>query len=208
MTDMQPTAVAAPIHLPPGSPSSAGFFDDLDALKLSLEDSGLAGAPEVVNLIPVRKPLKHEYFRIRPGDENCFTTMIYEDRETREYYFVAPVVIPLLRTVADLSVVSLVQFITKQGVLGIFPLKLATDSTARSGWYDTAMAAADLAKKSWVRMKADMALGGYRVYRAESDLGEPEWPETPFNELLDIAFRDRVIMDENHPVFNKLRGRI
>ncbi len=207
-TSTQPTAMATTITLPPTNTASAGIFDDLEALKLSLEDTGLAGATEVLNLVPVRKPLKHEYFRIRPGEENCFTTVLYEDKETREHYFVAPAAIPHLRAVADVSVVSLVQFVTKQGVSGIFPLKIGTDSTVRSGWFATAMAAADLAKKHWVRLKADMSLGGYRVYKAEGDLGEPEWPDTPFNELLDIAFRDRVIADESHPVFNKLRGRI
>jgi hypothetical protein len=53
-----------------------------------------------------------------------------------------------------------------------------------------------------------MALSGYRVFSATGNLGEPEWPNTPFNELLDIAFKDRVIASEDHPVFNKLLGRI
>lgn len=207
-TSFQPTSMAATIQLASPAPGAAGIFDDLDALKLSLEDTGLAGASEVLQLVPVRKPQKHEYFRIRAGDEYCFTTVLYEDKATREHYFVAPAMIPLLRAVADVSVVSLVQFMTKQNVFGIFPLKVATDSTARSAWYDTAMAAAELAKKHWVRLKADMALGGYRIYQAEGDLGEPEWPDTPFNELLDLAFKDRVISSEDHPVFNKLRGRI
>lgn len=204
----QPTVMAASVKLSPPTSSVAGIFDDLNALKLSLEDAGLAGATEVISLVPVRKPLKHEYFRVRPGEEFCFTTVLYEDRETRESYFVVPSVIPKLGSITDLSIVSLHQFLTKQGVVGILPLKVPKDSNAGSGWLTTAMAAAELAKKQWVRMKADMALGGYRIYQAEGDLGEPEWPETPFNEMLDVAFRDRVITDDSHPVFNKLRGRI
>ena len=47
---------------------------------------------------------------------------------------------------------------TKQKVLGILPLRIASDSTARIGWQDTALAAAELAKTSWVRMQADMGL--------------------------------------------------
>jgi hypothetical protein len=204
----QPTAMAATIKLPETPSGAPGVFDDLEALKLSLEDAGLAGSTELLMRVPVRKPMKHEYFRVRPGEENCFTTILYEDRETRENYFVTPAMIPILRAISDVAVVSLVQFMTKQKVLGIFPLKLATDSTMRNGWQDTAMLAAQMAKSKWIRMQADMALSGYRVFSATGNLGEPEWPNTPFNELLDIAFKDRVIASEDHPVFNKLLGRI
>jgi len=57
-------------------------------------------------------------------------------------------------------------------------------------------------------MQADMALAGYRLLKAKGDLGEPEWPSIPFNELLDVAFKERVISTEDHPVFNKLLGRL
>jgi len=208
-TSIQPTAQAAAINLAPTASSPEGFFADMDALKLSFEDAGLTDVTEEVLMrVPVRKPMKHEYFRVRPGVENCFTTMVYEDKQTREFYFVAPAMISKLRMIGDVSVATLVQFMTKQKVLGIFPLKIGTDSNVRTGWQDTALAAADLAKTSWVRMQADMALAGYRVMKAKGELGEPEWPAVPFNELLDIAFKDRVIASEDHPIFNKLLGRI
>jgi hypothetical protein len=171
----QPTAQAATIQLTPAASSPEGFFNDLEALKLSLEDSGLTDVTEEMLLrVPVRKPMKHEYFRVRAGVENCFTTILYEDKETRENYFVAPSMISKLRGVGDVFVATLVQFMTKQKVLGIFPLKIGTDSLVRSGWQDTALAAADLAKTNWIRMQADMALAGYRVLKAKGDLGEPE----------------------------------
>jgi hypothetical protein len=199
--------MAAAIKLPNPTPGAPGIFDNLDALKVSLEKAGLAGSMEVLARVPVRKPTRQEYFRVRPGEENSFTTVIYEDRQTRESYFVAPAMISLLRAMADVSVVTLVQFRTRQNVLGIFPLKLATDTTAENGWQTTAMAAAHMAKTKWVRMQADMALGGYRIFTAEGQLSEPDWPETPFNELLDIAFKDRVIASEDHPMLNKILGR-
>ena len=203
-----PTAMAATVKLPDPAPGAQGIFDNLEALKISLEHAGLAGSTEVLARIPVRKPMRHEYFRVHPGDENCFTTVLYEDRETRENYFIAPTMLPLLRAVTDVAITTLVPFITKQKVLGIFPLKLSTDATVQSGWQSTAMAAAQTAKSKWVRMQADMGLGGYRIFAAEGQLGEPAWPETPFNELLDIAFKDRVIASEDHPMLNKILGRL
>ncbi|WP_342736260.1 hypothetical protein [Bradyrhizobium sp. B117] len=204
----KPTETAATIELPKLNSGATGFFDDLEALKLSQEEMGIQGANEILTRIPVRKPQKHEYFRVRPGDENCFTAVLYEDRETREYYFVAPKMLPLLRAVTDVSVATLVPFITKQKVVGIFPLKLSGDATAQGGWQTTAMRAAHLAKTQWIRIQADMGLSGYRIYAAEGQLGEPKWPAEPFNELLDLAFKDRVISNQDHPMFNKILGRI
>jgi len=208
-TPTQPSAAAAVVQPPTTTSNPQGFFDDMEGLKLSLEDAGLSDhTEEVLMRVPVRKPLKHEHFRVRAGAEHTFTTVLYEDRETREFYFVAPAMISKLRAITDVFVAVLVQFMTKQKVLGIFPLKIGSDSTARSGWQDTALTAAELAKTSWVRMQADMALAGYRVMKAKGDLGEPDWPSIPFNELLDVAFKDRVIASEDHPVFNKLLGRL
>lgn len=205
-----PTAAAARATVTSPALSSTSIFADLDTLKLSLDSAGLAGAAEVLMHVPVRKPSRNEFFRVRPGAENSFTAILYEDQNDkgREYYFVTPAMIPLLRQLTTLAVISLVPFCTKQKVLGIFPLKLPTDSVSNNDWMSTAMAAAELAKTRWVRIQADMSLGANRIFAAESDLGEPVWPDKPFNELLDLAFRSRVIDRDDHPIVNKLSGRV
>ena len=58
----------------------------------------------------------------------------------------------------------------------------------------------------WVRIKANMSLGAYEIFSAESVMQDPTWPELPFNELLRIAFRDRIISSADHPVVKRLRG--
>ena len=203
-----PTSMAATFKAPEPTAGPVGIFENLDLLKLSQEEAGIGGSTEILTRVPVRKPQRHEYFRVRPGEENCFTAALYEDRETREYYFVTPKMLPLLRAAADVSVATLVQFVTRQKVVGIFPLKLATDSAVQAGWQKTTMMAAQLARSKWVRIQADMALGGYRIFSAEGQLGEPEWPAMPFNEVLDLAFKDRVIDTADHAMFNKILGRI
>ena len=55
---------------------------------------------------------------------------------------------------------------------------------------------------------ADKGLGAYRVRQAEGSLSEPRWPTKTFNELLTIAFADRIIMTEDHPVVRRLRGLV
>ena len=45
-------------------------------------------------------------------------------------------------------------------------------------------------------------------FEAQGELSEPEWPKKSFKELVEIAFRGRVIDRDDHPVINRLRGRV
>jgi hypothetical protein len=65
-----------------------------------------------------------------------------------------------------------------------------------------------MAMKAWVRLAANMSLGGYDVYQATGDIPEPEWPELSFQEILGIAFKGKLICDLNHPAIRRLRGEI
>jgi hypothetical protein len=58
----------------------------------------------------------------------------------------------------------------------------------------------------WVRIKANRDLGAYETWEAESVMAEPVWPELSFQQLIKIAFRDRIIADIDHPVIKRLRG--
>ena len=39
-------------------------------------------------------------------------------------------------------------------------------------------------------------------------VAEPVWPDTTFQEIIDIGFRDKKISDLGHPVLKRLRGEI
>jgi hypothetical protein len=60
--------------------------------------------------------------------------------------------------------------------------------------------------RRWVRVKANMSLGAYEIFEAEASIPDPEWPDVPFQELLRIGFRDRLIDRLDHPVIKRLRG--
>jgi hypothetical protein len=52
-------------------------------------------------------------------------------------------------------------------------------------------------------------LGGYELFRAKGDLGEPKWPEgKTFRDLIEIAFRQHLIDREDHPVIRELAGEM
>ena len=42
---------------------------------------------------------------------------------------------------------------------------------------------------------------------AQTQLAEPEWPDTSFQELVQIAFRERLIQSPDYPVVTQLLGR-
>jgi hypothetical protein len=95
--------------------------------------------------------------------------------------------------------------ITRQGVVFLWPVKLPTDGR-QSTWHTSAAEAAEKAMDHWVRVSSNMRLGAYEVALATATLPEPDWPSLAPDEILQIAFRDRVIDREDHPVVRRLRG--
>jgi hypothetical protein len=60
--------------------------------------------------------------------------------------------------------------------------------------------------EKWVRVTANMSLGAYEIWEAVGNLPEPEWPQLSFQDILKIAFRDRIVDRPDHPLIMKLRG--
>jgi hypothetical protein len=60
----------------------------------------------------------------------------------------------------------------------------------------------------WLRIKANMHMGGYDVYEADGALPEPEWPDHTIEPLIEVAFRGKIITSLDHPVVQTLLGRI
>ena len=60
---------------------------------------------------------------------------------------------------------------------------------------------------SWVRVKANMNIGAYDIFRAETAISDPVWPEEGFWDLIKVAFRDHLITTLDHPVIKRLRGQ-
>jgi hypothetical protein len=180
------------------------IFADLEALRLSTDDAaGLTGTRERLLHVPVGNPNRHAFFRIHPDPAMSLVTTIFEDKAARETFFVVPEMRGVL--LGETKPVWLAIAITAQGVVLMFPISLPTDGRTNP-WLETKRQAAELAKTRWVRMVADMQLGAYRIFEAEGELPDPVWPEQSFRELLEIAFKGRIIDHEDHPVVRRLRG--
>jgi hypothetical protein len=185
------------------------IFENLDAIRLP-PGGAIAGVAvqQVPPHVPVRKPRRNEFDMTNPDPAMRVPTMVYVDPDDRDaVYLVPPTAMPAL--LGEARPVMLLPTINTQGTLFLWPLPLPLDDGRRNDWHATAREAAELAKTKWVRLAADMSLGAYRVYTAEGELPKPVWPEQSLNDLLRVAFRDRVIDGDGlaHPIVRRLRGR-
>jgi hypothetical protein len=98
--------------------------------------------------------------------------------------------------------------INRQGTPFFWPVRLPAPDGRDLDWWRSSREAAELAMKSWVRVRANMNLGAYDLFVAESAIPDPEWPTLGFWELIKIAFRDHLIDRVDHPVIARLRGQV
>jgi hypothetical protein len=160
----------------------------------------------VKKLIPTvvpRKPGRQEFIRVHPTFH--FQTALLEIKgERRDVYLLDRSLWNLHPN--DLTPVALYFASTRQGGPFFWPVRVASGGRALDTWNESAHFAADRAKSAWVRVSANMDVGHYDVLEAVGDLGDPEWPAGPIEELLDLAFKDRFIADNEHPILRRLRG--
>jgi hypothetical protein len=55
-------------------------------------------------------------------------------------------------------------------------------------------------------MTSNMNLGAYEISEATGNWPEPEWPDLPFQEILRIAFRGRIVDTTDHALVRRLKG--
>jgi hypothetical protein len=183
------------------------LFADLEQFKLDMKEAGLEGAEEQLATVAVRKPPAEEYVRVHSDKGMTITVALHENRDnfTSEFYIVLP---KILGTIMDLRGAFYAQLhvtTTRSGATMLWPVKLPTGG-AGNPWYESALKGAELAKSSWIRIFADPGQKQYRVMKALGEFDPPKFPEKPLNELLEIAFRGRVIDSAEHPICRKLRG--
>jgi len=202
---------AASAASPEASPTPAARPEppdpfDPDTLRLSSDYAEGLGVKRVISTIPVRKPNKSEWFRVRPGDDWRLQTAVLELERgvERTTYLLAPALWPDWS--GEVSVAVLVTCVNRAGDVFLWRIKLPGADGRSNTWTDSAIQIATAAETKWCRMVSDTANGHYTHYEPTADLPEPKWPDMAFGAMLKIAFRDRMIDTPNHTVLRELRG--
>jgi hypothetical protein len=197
---------AAPlVHIAPdvAGPTTLDPFDPA-RYRLSADYATTLGVKKVLTNIKCRKPVRQEWVRVHTAEDHQFSTMLFEDKIQREVYLVDPDAAGSL--VGETFAACLVLAVSAQHTPFIWVLKLPGPEGNDNTWNDSARKAAELAKTKWVRLAANMSAGMYDVYEAEGELPDPVFPDMPFDELLRLAFQDRIIRGPQHPLIKRLRG--
>ena len=180
---------------------------DLDSLRLKQSFSETLGVQRVLSHVPVRKPNKTNFIRVCPGEDYRMDIGIVEMKEERETYLVTPAMMSEPGIYELVVPARLVTYITRQGVLALWPLKLEKDGKLNP-WHESALEAAQLAEEQWVSVRADMSLGAYQIFLATAELPEPEWPEHTFSELVRLGFKGLIVDTPDHPLIQQLTGAV
>ena len=179
---------------------------DLSSLRLPANYGATLGVKKLLTNVLVGRPKKPQFFRTHSADDMTFPGMILENKEARESYVVVPVV---AQEISELvRPVMLHAAIDRQNNVFLIPVPLPGEDGTRNPWHESLAQAVELAKQKWIRITANMHVGGYDVYVAEAELPEPEWPEYDIDALIQVAFRGKIITDLDHPVVQSLLGRI
>jgi hypothetical protein len=190
---------------PDASPTTAAP-DPFDIASLRLNPSFIeaSGVKKLVTTVPVRKPSKQEFIRVRPEPYFRENFAIIDLKEDREEYLVRPEIMQELT--GEIVFKTVFTAINRQGVTLLWPVRLPAPDDRKAEWPRSEREAAELAMTQWVRTRANMSLGAYEHAVAESKMADPIWPKLSYQELVRIAFRDRMVTNIDHPVVRRLRG--
>jgi hypothetical protein len=194
---------AEPPECPNGQPETLTPADPFDLAWLRRAPDVLSTqSPKQLLHIPVNRPNKQEYFRVHP-EHQLTTSLIYLEGD-REYYLVDPTLWEALETEAKTYTIFLV--VTRSGGTQLWPVRLPDPDGKHNGWHATALVAAERAKTTWVRLQPNQASGGYDLLTA-TQLGlNPVWPDMSFQDIIRLAFKQRLIDTCEHPVIKQLLG--
>jgi hypothetical protein len=180
-----------------------GIFANLNALEVT--PTSQIGAREILSCVPVRRPKNNEFVMVHPDPGYSLTTIVFEDKDEGETYFVAPEVRSLM--IACTATKMLVLAVNQVGTSFIWPVPVDDEYSHKNNWNESARAGYHEAKKQkWVKLVGDRTAGQYRLYIAEGELPPPRWPDKSFAELLSIAFNNRKIDHVDHPIIRAMRG--
>lgn len=189
---------------------------NLEALKLKPNTSGIVKTEPLLKTIRTAKPNSTDFFRIRPGEDWTMEFPIFAPKgkpgtENEKYLVYPEFQQELMERNSLIPVRFYFGIIWGSKILFLSDVGIKTsENGALNSYNKSRMELYELAKEKWISISANKDLGAYTATEAKSKIPDPIWPVKPANigEAIEIAFKDNVIDNENHPILKKLRGEI
>jgi hypothetical protein len=171
----------------------------------------VGSAEKLVTSYSVRKPRPYSFFRVHPGENYRAEAYLYVDKNEegleKETYLLSPIF------AAQLDIELLSVFKATKLFLAIerhaekpfvWPVRFPLGDSKDNEYWRTAREHAERAMTEWIRIEAKE--GSYQCYFPNGRIPEPTWTNTPFSEILRLAFKNRVIRGVDHPIIKDLCG--
>jgi hypothetical protein len=176
------------------------------SLRLSQNFGQTLGVKKVLTTVPVTKPPKERFFRTHESQDWVYAAWILEDEKRAETYIVSEEVASVLGSLV--RAVELYTVIDRQNNVFLVPVPLPGANGVRNSWHESRLQAVIRGRSVWLRISSNNDLKGYDIFEATADLPEPIWPDITLDELLEIAFRGRIITTVDHPVVQEKLGGV
>ncbi len=176
------------------------------SLRLSQNFGQALGVKKLITVVPVAKPSKDRFFRTHESPNWVYPTLILENKSTGETFIAAPEVASVIGDQA--LAVELYVAIDRQNNPFLIPIPLPGPNGVRNRWHESRLQAVEKAKSVWIRISSNKDLGGYDIFEATAKLPDPDWPGITLDELLEVAFRGRIITSVDHPIVQERLGKV
>ncbi len=162
---------------------------------------------KVIIQVPTKKPNKQKFFRVMAGPEWEISVYVLELKEEAEYYLVRPEILPYLMTEVKYVRLHLAYYLDGSPFLIPVPLPDTENPAKWNSWHRSLDEVVKRAREEWVRAIPDKSINGYQLMVAPGTFECPPLPEDmTLQDYLRIAFKDRIIDSQDHPVVKALLG--
>jgi hypothetical protein len=176
---------------------------------------------ETISIVPiykVRKPKRHEFFRVHPDSEDgtndyqmAMLLYISDEEMEKVHYLVTPGLIDYFNGAVRTCSVRLAMSRVggkPEGAPFILVTTIPEEGSGENLWVVSMQAAAEEAKLGWIKACSNKDTGAYDIVKPvdPNAMPEPKWPTTPFPEILEKVFEGRIVSDPDHEIIRKLTG--
>lgn len=204
--NIETTASLREIAIPSVTQPTPEIAQSILGLRLNSNYSDIVCGTPVLTTVTVGKPPKAHFFRVSPDPDHQAVFVLLDGSKLGAdgMYAISP---EIAAEIPDhVRAYQLRLAVTTFDVSYLVPIPLPGADGRRNVWHVSLGQAVTLAESDWIRISANTMRGAYDVFRALSQTQEPKWPDLSFDQLLELAFRDRLILNREHPLLAQLRG--